>query len=158
MVEVHNKRFLEKQHGASWKKDRVLQQNLPCWPIGYLPSCLWFCMAHRVLFPYSQFVKKKLTAFFLQFFFFQECSPIILSPGYILSRSKEKINVTIKTDQLFTEGPQVYVIQIKFVFIISRSLTCTYIYISVKIPIIHHKNVVSRFIYFNSSFYLLMVF
>lgn len=110
------------------------------------------------LIPLQPVCEEETDSFLFTIFFFQECSPIILSPGYILSRSKEKINVTIKTDQLFTEGPQVYVIQIKFVFIISRSLTCTYIYISVKIPIIHHKNVVSRFIYFNSSFYLLMVF
>ncbi|XP_032218298.2 repetitive organellar protein isoform X2 [Nematostella vectensis] len=31
-------------------------------------------------------------------------STVVLSPGYVLSRSKEKINVTIKTDDFFTEN------------------------------------------------------
>lgn len=81
------------------------------------------------LIPLQPVCEEETDSFLFTIFFFQECSPIILSPGYILSRSKEKINVTIKTDQLFTEGPQVYVIQIKFVFIISRSLNYMYIYI-----------------------------
>ena len=35
-------------------------------------------------------------------------SVVDLAPGYVLSRSKERISVTIKTDDFFNENEQVY--------------------------------------------------
>ena len=37
-----------------------------------------------------------------------EMSVVDLAPGYVLSRSKERISVTIKTDDFFNENEQVY--------------------------------------------------
>lgn len=109
------------------------------------------------LIPLQPVCEEETDSFLFTFFFFRNVLPLFCHLGIFCQEVKKRSMLLLKQISSSQKDHR-YMLYRSNLYSSFLGHLHVHIYISVKIPIIHRKNVVSRFIYFNSSFYLLMVF